>query len=147
MQVETAVATILIIDDNALVRDMAKEALARAGYGVEIAADGRDGLQIMATRRVDLVVTDLVMPEKEGLETIQLLRQITRSLPILAISGASKTGRADLLDLARRMGATEVLPKPFEPGELVTRVGALLSARLDSPSRPFVSGASNAGSH
>lgn len=140
-------ATILVIDDNPLVRDMVKEALVRAGYGVEVAADGREGLQLMASCRVDLVVTDLVMPHKEGLETIQLLRQITQSLPILAISGTGKTGRADLLELARSMGATEVLAKPFQPAVLVARVGAMLAGRAEVSSRPANPSGVNAGAH
>lgn len=121
-------ATILVIDDNVLVQDMIKQALLRAGHAVETAANGRIGLKLMASRRFDFVVTDIVMPEQEGFETIQLLRQITRRLPILAVSGAGKLGRADLLDLARRMGATDVLPKPFEPAELVAKVAAMLAA-------------------
>jgi CheY-like chemotaxis protein len=75
----------------------------------------------------DIVVTDIVMPEREGLETIMAIKSARPDVPILAISGGGRIGAPPFLDLARRLGADDVLAKPFRTAQLVERIAALVS--------------------
>jgi DNA-binding response OmpR family regulator len=129
-------AHVLVIEDERSLRDFVREALERAGHEVSLAADGRDGLrQCRASRApVDLVITDLIMPEQEGLETIMLLRRERPALPVIAMSGGGGGGRTrDLLATARILGAARTLAKPFRLAELLTAVHELLPARTTPP--------------
>jgi DNA-binding response OmpR family regulator len=80
----------------------------------------------MAKKKFDLIITDIIMPEQDGIETIERLRQISMSMPILAISGCGMVGGTDFLKAATAMGATDTLAKPFRAMELVAKVSALL---------------------
>jgi CheY-like chemotaxis protein len=119
---------VLVIDDDRIVRDALRQVLQKAGYSVTCAADGVRGLAAFRENRPDLVITDIIMPEKEGIETIIEIRAQAPDLPILAISGGARIGNADFLQIAKRLGATDVLPKPFEPKELLAKVEACLAA-------------------
>lgn len=119
---------ILVVDDNPSVRTVVAASLRRLGHIVWLAADGREGASEIARRHFDVVVTDVLMPEKDGFELIQELRRKSASTRIVAISGAHR-GVLDCLDLARRLGADAVLSKPFGPSELVA---AIDSARTSS---------------
>jgi len=118
---------ILLIEDNADVRTMLCDALKEAGYEVVAVADGNAGIEAQRRAPADVVVTDLFMPEKEGLETIAELRKGFPETKIIAISGGSRLRipLADHLTTARALGADAVLRKPFDPGELVAIVRQL----------------------
>ncbi|HZT87575.1 MAG TPA: response regulator [Stellaceae bacterium] len=118
---------ILVIDDDALVRSMIARVLRREGYEVMLAADGASGLRMFCAGNPDLVVTDIIMPEKEGLETIREFRSRAPDVKIIAISGSGKIGDTDFLTIAAKLGATEVLGKPFQPRELVSQVARCLA--------------------
>jgi len=113
---------ILVIEDDIVVRDVIAATLRSQGY-VPIAADnGRQGIASFKSEEPALVITDILMPEKEGIETILELRRLRPEAKILAISG----GRKDFLDMAARLGASAVLTKPFRPAELLDTVARLL---------------------
>jgi DNA-binding response OmpR family regulator len=114
--------TILIIDDEPMIRHLATRILDRAGYRALSAANGILGLACFRRERPALVITDLIMPEREGIETIRHIRREGADTPIIAISGGTLTGTADFLAMARELGATAILRKPFEPIELLLLV-------------------------
>jgi CheY-like chemotaxis protein len=117
---------ILIIDDDSLVRDTLLRILQRKGYEVLVAADGRQGVQVYRGENPDLVITDIIMPEKEGLETIREIRSTRADAKIIAISGGARLGNMDYLEMAGKLGASEIIAKPFDPSELITLVSRCL---------------------
>lgn len=118
---------ILVIDDDADVRQTIRMALESEGYDVIEAADGRQGLASFCSRVPDLVITDIVMPVTEGLQTIREIRRLRPAAPIVAVSAGGRQGQHDYLDIARRLGAWEVVTKPFDPDELLARVRSCLA--------------------
>ncbi len=119
---------LLVIDDDPLVRATLVAILEGAGYAVTEANDGHHGLAIFDTVQPDLVITDIVMPEVEGIETIRQMRLKAPTLPILAISGGGRGTAPDYLRMAQRLGATDVLAKPFEADDLVAVVARCIAA-------------------
>jgi len=119
-------AKILVIDDERMVRDTLKIILAAAGHEVLLAEDGHQGIKAFNESAPDLVITDILMPEKEGMETIRDLRQIRPNLPIIAISGGGRVGNISFLKVAERFGADRTIAKPFEPEHILTTVAELL---------------------
>ena len=117
---------ILIIDDNENLLRMMSELLRRSGYKVFSAIDGAQGLKTYYANVPDLVITDIIMPEKEGLEVIMELTRQDPKPKIIAISGGGKLGPQSYLPLAETLGADYVLEKPFHPGELVDYVKELI---------------------
>ena len=115
-------ARILVIDDEELVRFTLKQALQKAGHEVLEAADGKDGVAVSKRSPVDLIITDIIMPEKEGVETIVELRRDDPDVKIIAISGGGRTGTTDYLELAQKLGSQRVLRKPFGRQELLEAV-------------------------
>ncbi|MGQ0702582.1 MAG: response regulator [Gemmatimonadales bacterium] len=109
---------ILLIDDDDLSRGAVQKMLERAGFEVRSTGDGREALASYRQERPDLVVTDLIMPEVDGLELIQQLRQQDPVVRILAISGGGRVQAEEYLSVARKFGALEVLSKPFTGQEL-----------------------------
>lgn len=110
---------ILVIDDDAGVRGTIVRILERKGYQTLVAADGARGLSMCRREPPDLVITDIIMPEKEGLETIREIRKERSDIKVLAISGGGRLGNIDYLAIAGMLGADAVLPKPFAPTELL----------------------------
>ena len=119
-------ALILVVDDEELLRRTLRTALERAGHEVEEAVDGGDAVRKFARRPCELVLIDIIMPEREGVETIGELRRLYPELPIIAMSGGGSVGGELFLDLARRLGATRTLPKPIRNAELVQLVAECL---------------------
>lgn len=117
---------ILVIDDDRMVRETLRLILEPAGYQLLFATDGRQGTSAFAEHRPDLVITDILMPEKEGVETIGDLRRASPTLPIIAISGGGRMGGISFLSVAERFGADKVFAKPFEPEDIVAAVATLL---------------------
>ncbi len=119
-------ARIVVADDEAAVRGFLRGVLEGAGYQVTEAADGDQALKAARAGRADLVITDLVMPGREGIETIRALRKEGAGVAIMAISGALGP---EFLEIARALGAQAVLSKPIEAGQLLARVAEVLQAR------------------
>jgi len=106
-------ARILVIDDEEMIRDMLRRTLELAGHIVGLAEDGDAGLAAQKAAAFDLVITDLIMPGKEGLETIMELRHSSPKTKIIAISGGGRGKAAGYLQLAAKLGARRTLAKPF----------------------------------
>ena len=119
---------ILIIDDNDVVRGTIARLLELAGYETIIASDGNEGLVRMRLDLPDLIITDIIMPVKEGIETIRQILIEQPGAKIIAISGGGRHGNMDFLEAARKLGAIDVIEKPFDPDDLVHRVGCCIKA-------------------
>ena len=115
-------ARILIIDDDDQFRRMLRNMLERAGHEVGEAPDGNVGIRFYRENHSDLVITDLIMPEKEGLETIQELRRDFQDIKIIAISGGGQFGPENYLYLAKKLGAHRTFTKPIEREALLGAV-------------------------
>jgi CheY-like chemotaxis protein len=124
-------ARILVIDDDDAVRLTIRRVLERAGHAVEMAVNGLDGLRLFKKAPHDLVITDLYMPEKEGIETILELRDERPDLLILAVSGGILGDKSGPLTDAELFGASATLAKPFTPDELQSTVARLLDSASD----------------
>jgi DNA-binding response OmpR family regulator len=118
---------ILLIDDDLVVRTAMVQFLADLGYQVVVADDGERGLRLFRSEKPDLVITDIIMPEKEGIQTIVEMRREQPSTKIIAISGGGRIGNADFLKVARSMGANDVIAKPVDPDDFAARIKRCLS--------------------
>ena len=116
---------ILVIDDDHLVRYTLSKILQRNGYDVVTASDGKRAMTVFRSEHPDVVITDIVMPEQEGAETIIMLRHERPDVRIIAISGGGRTRNLDYLGMARALGADDVIRKPFEAEELLSRLAGL----------------------
>lgn len=115
-------ARVLIVDDDAMVRDSFAVVLQGAGHEIAVAADGRKGLDLHAREPFDLIVTDIVMPEMEGIEMIRRLKRDSPDVAVIAISGGARLEPSYHLNVARALGADETLAKPIKPRDLVAAV-------------------------
>jgi two-component system cell cycle response regulator CpdR len=119
---------ILNIDDEPYILLMLKKMLEKAGYEVDLAANGREGLELFVKESADLVITDIIMPDKEGLELILEMKKLSPELKIIAISGGGRISPESYLECARHFGAERVFQKPFRQQELVSAVGELMAS-------------------
>jgi DNA-binding response OmpR family regulator len=110
---------VLIIDDDAALLRLMSMAFQAAGYQTVVADNGRAGIRMAGSHKPDLVVTDIVMPDIEGIGAIRSIKQGARPPKVIAISGAGRARGADYLSWARHLGADEVLAKPFRMSELM----------------------------
>jgi DNA-binding response OmpR family regulator len=117
---------ILLIDDEEAVRRSVGEILKRAGYEVHSAEDGKSGLELFQKFSFDLLITDLLMPERDGLETIMALRRGRTPLKIMVISGCGQSLGGEFMKIAQHLGADLTLAKPFARTELLVAVASLL---------------------
>jgi two-component system, response regulator, stage 0 sporulation protein F len=115
-----AMPTILIIDDEETIRDLLRSALEAARYAVTEAANGRQGLDLYRHRPADLVITDILMPEMNGLDMLLELTREFLHAKVIAISGAG--GKDHVLDVAKLLGARQTFQKPFEMPRLLGAV-------------------------
>ena len=113
---------ILIIDDDVTVQDVLFEMVTIEGYHAIVAQNGLIALKLLESNEVDVIITDIVMPEKEGLETILYIRKHYPDIPIIAISGGARIKPESYLDLAKQFGARFTLAKPFLHKELMKAV-------------------------
>jgi DNA-binding response OmpR family regulator len=120
---------ILVIDDTSEIRTPLVEFLRFSGYEVFEAENGKQGLQIFDSRAIDLVLTDIVMPEKEGLETIMDLRKRKPNLKIIAMSGSSPRS-SEYLHYAEKLGAHRVILKPFDFQIMLATIQELLASSV-----------------
>ncbi|MFC1822932.1 response regulator [Thermodesulfobacteriota bacterium] len=119
-------ARILLIEDDDQMRAMLRLMLERSGYDVAEAADGRVGINLYKASPADLIITDLIMPEKEGIETILALKQDYPELKIIAISGGGQVDPEAYLRMAQKAGALRTLAKPFERDDLLNTIKEVL---------------------
>jgi len=114
---------ILLIDDDLLVRRSLSRILQSAGYEVATATNGNSGLAIFRSEHPDIVITDIIMPDQDGIGTILQIRQENPAVKIVAISGGGRHLGTDMLNAARKLGADEILAKPFDAEELLQAIG------------------------
>ena len=117
---------ILVIDDDVQVRKMLRLTLAAEGFDVVEAQDGKVAMRLFRQDQADLVITDLIMPEKEGIETIIELKRDFPDIKIIAISGGGRIDPKDYLYLAEKLGAQVTLEKPFTRKEVLEAVYELI---------------------
>ena len=117
---------ILIIDDDVCVLNLLHFVLVNEGYEVLKASSGKEGMKLYRENPVDLIITDLIMPEKDGIEIIRELTTEFANIKIIAISGGGRIGPTDYLHMAKMLGAKRTLTKPIERNDLVKAVKELL---------------------
>jgi len=120
--------SILLVDDDEQMRNLLSEILRCAGHEVEVARDGQEATKLYHERSPDLIVTDLLMPEKEGLEMIMELYRSCSQIRVIAMSGGGRIDSAPLLKAASIFGAQRILHKPFSPEEFMRAVIEALPA-------------------
>ena len=115
-----------MIDDDDTVRRSLFIVLQGAGYAITEAANGRKGLELARAEKFDIIITDLLMPDIDGLETIKELRKLAPDTKIIAMSGGGRVGPSTYLAMAEKFGAAVTLCKPFSKSELLDALAALL---------------------
>lgn len=118
---------ILIVEDEKELREMLKISLIRHNFTVFEAVNGRDAITHFKPSSTDLVVTDLIMPEEDGLKVIMKLKEVKPSIKIVAISGGGKAGPGSYLNLAKALGADAIYSKPFSINDLIVKIEELLA--------------------
>jgi len=126
---EDNVARVLVLDDEDEVRTLLMRALKHAGHEALGAEDGMQGLQIVRAEQLDLVVTDVLMPEIDGLEFMKELAHLRPGMPVIAISGGGVWDAQSLLKVAGALGALRTLSKPFELDDFLNLVAEVLATR------------------
>jgi CheY-like chemotaxis protein len=126
---EDVMAKVLVIDDDAAMRRMVVRALSAKGHDVAEAENGQDGLAAMELAKPAVVITDILMPKTEGIETITKAKERFPKTKIIAISGGGISRNLMFLDVARALGVDATLAKPFRPAELVDAVARVLAER------------------
>jgi DNA-binding NtrC family response regulator len=120
-------ANILVVEDNAQVAKLFRDILTRAGHYAAVAANGNEATLALEKQAFDLVITDIFMPEKDGLELIREVMAHNPGLKVIAISGGGKTRAPLYLEMAKKLGACRTLNKPFELKELLKAVEETIS--------------------
>ena len=113
---------VLVIDDDHRVRYTLSRILQLNGYDVVTASDGKRAMTVFRNERPDVVIADIIMPEQEGIQTILMIRGERPEVKIIAISGGARTHNLDYLGMAEAFGADDVISKPFEAEELLSRL-------------------------
>ncbi len=134
----TVMAHILLVDDEDALRSVLRRVLVREGHEVVEATNGREAMEQLRDKPFDLMITDLFMPQQDGLETILAVRRMQWKLPIIAISGGGSAAQFDMLRTATLFGAARVLIKPFRADEMLQAVREVLggTAAPTPPERP-----------
>jgi len=114
---------ILVIDDDPELLDVLSHVLSQAGYQVATAADGRQASALYRSHTPDIVITDIYMPDRDGLEALMELRRDFPRVKVIAMSGG--ISNQEMLQVASALGASRTLAKPFEPAELLSAVAQL----------------------
>jgi len=117
---------VLIVEDDKELREMLKMSLLRRNFTVLEAENGKEAITHFKPSLTDLVVTDLIMPEEDGLKVIIKLRELKPSIKIIAISGGGKVGPGSYLNLAKALGADAIYSKPFSINDLTAKIEQLL---------------------
>ena len=120
-------AKILIVDDEEALRFVLAEALAIEGYEVKTAADGDEAASMAGKENFDLMMVDLIMPQKDGFQTIYSIRETFPEIRVIAMSGGAGTNCESFLRMAARVGAGQTLAKPFAKAEMLLAIESELS--------------------
>jgi len=120
-------AHVMIIDDDQYVRSVVRQMLEAAGYVVTEASSGREGIEKHEENPADLIITDIIMPDEGGLETIMKLKRDYPKIKIIAISGGGRIVQVDFLDIAKNLGVVRTMQKPLERAELLEAVAEALA--------------------
>jgi DNA-binding response OmpR family regulator len=129
-----AVNTILLVDDDYALRNMLKRVLTGAGYDVHAAGSGEEAALVYAQYYPDLVITDLIMPDGEGLQLMMRLRRLDEQAKIIAMTGGGRGGKRTYLFMARELGADYTIEKPFSIEEFLSIVRLAIKTEPASPS-------------
>ena len=121
-------AKILVIDDDEIMNELMVAMLTKDGYEVHRAFDGNQGIALFKAQQFDLVVTDIIMPDKEGLETIREIRATGRPVPIIAVSGGGKARPEGYLAVAQSFGADYAFEKPLDKEPFLAAVRECLDS-------------------
>ena len=124
---------ILLVDDEEGIRNLLNAFLEGKGYKVYSAANGEQAMTLFTEHHPDMVITDIFMPEKDGLEVVAEVRRQDSRVPLIVISGGGRMRLGDILQVARQMGATQVVSKPVSLGELLGIVQRYLPASPPVP--------------
>ncbi len=127
-------ANILVVDDNSDLLELTRKILAAEGHEVWVAADGNKATHSISEQLFDLVITDIIMPGKEGIELIMELQRDKPGLPIIAMSGGGRIDAADYLRMAGRLGVMNTLAKPYSKKQLLEVVNRALEMDISSSS-------------
>ena len=119
-------ARIIVVDDDPRLREATRDVLESEGHEVIEAKDGNAAVLAHRAQPADLIVCDMFMPRQDGIETIIALRRESPNVRIIAVSGGGYSGAIDVLTMARHMGASEVLSKPFSGVQLMAAIARLL---------------------
>lgn len=117
---------ILIVEDDNDLRTMLKVSLSRRRFTVLEAENGKEALIHFKPSITDLVITDLIMPDEDGLKVIMRIRELKPSIKIIAISGGGKAGPGSYLNLAKALGADAIYSKPFSVNDMIFKIEELL---------------------
>lgn len=120
---------ILVVDDEPMIREGLKVALEIEGHRTLTASDGNEALKIVNEEKPDLIITDIIMPETDGIELICTVKENNPGIKILAISGGGRISANDHLKIAKQLGATGVLTKPFSTEELICEINKLFKGK------------------
>lgn len=118
---------ILIVEDDDELREMLNVSLVRRDFSVFEASNGKEAILHFKPSITDVVVTDIIMPEEDGLKVIMRLRELKPSIKIIAISGGGKAGPGSYLNLAKALGADAIFSKPFPINDLIIKIEELLN--------------------
>jgi CheY-like chemotaxis protein len=119
---------ILVVDDDDLIRDLIYEILEPQGYQILLAENGNRALEILDKEEIDLIITDIIMPDKEGIETILDIKKRLPHAKIIAMSGGGQLEANSYLSMAKRLGVNATLSKPFDPAKLLGMIQEILEA-------------------
>lgn len=117
---------ILLIDDEPTILSMMKKMVEKAGYNADMASNGVEAMELIENNSYDLVITDIIMPEKEGLEIISEIRKHHSSIKVIAISGGGRLSPEEYLQSAKYLGALKVLKKPFAQQDFLSAIKELI---------------------
>ena len=121
-------ASILIVDDDLQIQKLLKQILEKEGHETMVAADGLEAMRKYKQKRPDLLITDIVMPKKEGIELIMELKQLEPDVKIIAMSGGGQVDAETYLAMANKLGAKATIGKPLDRKELLSKVKSALSS-------------------
>ena len=124
---------VMIVDDDALIRETCKEYLEEQGYSVLVAENGRRALQKLKTQDIDAMFLDILMPDKDGIETLREIKKTQPSLRVYVMSGGGSAKLDFFLDIAMKFGADGRLNKPFVPEDMVNLLQAPNRAKASGP--------------
>ncbi len=122
---------ILIIDDDLSIQRLFKQFLEGAGYSISSASDGREGMLLMKQKKPDLIITDIMMPEMDGLEVVRNINNTCPGLPVIAISGGMRGMPINFLPHAKKFGACRTFEKPVSLAALLKAVRELLGTSAE----------------